>query len=121
MHVLGLCFAGAPTDETAAMAAFVEDVLGLHRRPIAGVDGSLFGLPDGSAFVVAERGSMGSDALTIGFLVDDLDAAITELDAHGISHGGTQINELSRYVHLTAPDGRIYELVQPTMLEASAR
>jgi glyoxylase I family protein len=49
---------------------------------------------------------------TIGFLVDDLDAAVAELRAEGVEAGEPGENQLGRYVHFTAPDGRLYELVE---------
>jgi glyoxylase I family protein len=48
----------------------------------------------------------------IGFQVEDLDEAIAELRTAGIAVDDPAQNEQQRYVHLRAPDGNLYELVE---------
>lgn len=94
------------------MANFVERVLGLPARQVDGVEADLFQLPDGSSFAVASPGGMGESARSLGFLVEDLDVAIAELNASGVATDAPASNEVDRYVHFTAPDGHLYELVE---------
>ncbi|MCU1398366.1 MAG: protein of unknown function, putative Glyoxalase/bleomycin domain [Acidimicrobiales bacterium] len=113
MEILGLVFAGTATDRRTAMSDFVERTLGLRRA--AGYDGdaSMFELPDGSRFAVHhEYDDRPGTTRTIGFLVADVDVACRELMAAGIAIDEPQENELHRYVHFTAPDGELYELVE---------
>lgn len=113
MEILGLVFAGTATPHRVAMASFLSDVLGLARveDPTAGPD--MFALPDGSSVAVAdEREEGGGTSRTIGLLVRDASQARDELAAAGLATGDVQANEEFRYVHFTAPDGELYELVE---------
>jgi glyoxylase I family protein len=112
MRVLGICFAGTSTEERQRMAQFVSGVLGMAPRPVDGVEADLFELPDGSTFAVASPGGMGESARSLGFLVADLDEAVADLNAAGVATDAPTSNGLERYVHFTAPDGQLYELVQ---------
>jgi glyoxylase I family protein len=113
MRVLGICFAGTSTEGRHEMTTFLSSVLGLPREDVAGVAADMFLLPDGSAFAVSSPLGMGPTERTVGFLVDDLDGALKELRAHGIATDPEpSSNALMRYAHFTAPDGRLYELVE---------
>lgn len=112
MRVLGICFAGTSTAERQPMAKFVSEVLGVASRQVEGVEADLFELPDGSSFAVASPGGMGHSARSLGFLVASLDDAVTELNAAGIATDAPATNEIERYIHFTAPDGHLYELVE---------
>lgn len=112
MRILGICFAGTSTPHRQAMTEFVGEVLGLPARHVEGVEADLFGLPDGSSFAVASPGGMGESERSLGFLVASLDEAVTELNAAGIATDAPASNEIERYVHFTAPDGHLYELVE---------
>ena len=94
------------------MTTFVREVLGLAGRTVEGVEADLFGLPDGSSFAVASPGGMGPSERSLGFLVESLDQAVAELHAAGIETDAPAANEVERYVHFTAPDGHLYELVE---------
>ena len=61
---------------TVPMGTFVRDVLGLAPldRPDIGAD--TFRLQDGACFAIASPGGMGPTERSIGFFVDDLDAAV---------------------------------------------
>jgi len=113
VRILGLVFAGSATDNRAEMSEFVGTVLGLPRITDAGVDADLFGLPDGARFAVSSALGMGPTARAVGFLVDDLDAARAELEAAGARPDEPSETALHRYLHFTAPDGHLYELVEP--------
>lgn len=112
MQILGLIFAGSSSDARPEMAAFVQNVLGLPRTTVAGIEADLFDLPDGSRFAVASAGGMGTER-TIGFLVADVAAALAELRDAGVETDD-EISENAeyRYVHFRAPDGGLYELVE---------
>ena len=112
VRILGICFAGTSTAERRSMTQFATEVLGLTRRHVNGVEADLFELPDGSSFAVAFPGGMGSSARSLGFLVENLDEAVTELNAAGVATDAAASNDLERYVHFVAPDGHLYELVE---------
>ena len=123
MRILGLIFAGTSTDHRAQMVSFVADTLSLPRTrtdsppaadgPAAdGTAADLFELPDGSTFAVASPGGMGNTPRSIGFLVDDLDAAAADLRAAGVVGGPIGENDRTRYLHFRAPDRELYELVE---------
>jgi hypothetical protein len=121
MRILGLVFAGSATPQHATMSAFLGDVLGLPRLSGAGSGAAMFGLPDGSRLAVAEEREPGTGtSRTIGLEVADVAAAARELAAAGLDVGDVQANDDYRYVHLVAPDGRLWELVEridPASLE----
>lgn len=113
MRILGLCFAGTATDNRDAMRGFLQNVLGLSTTDVPGIEADWFDLPDGTAFAVASTGGMGETGRSIGFLVDDLDAALAELHEQGVeADDEVSENAVSRYAHFVAPDGRLYELVE---------
>jgi catechol 2,3-dioxygenase-like lactoylglutathione lyase family enzyme len=94
------------------MAAFVQDILGLQRTQIGGVEADLYALPDGSHFAIADPHGMGDTDRSIGFRVEHLDDAIVELRAAGVAVDDPAENAHQRYVHFRAPDGKLYELVE---------
>jgi glyoxylase I family protein len=94
------------------MATFAQDILGLRRTQIGGVEADLYALPDGSQFAVADPHGMGETDRSIGFRVEHLDAAIVELRAAGVAVDDPTENDRQRYVHFRAPDGKLYELVE---------
>ena len=94
------------------MTDFVSNVLGVPRLHVEGVEADLFRLADGSSFAVASPGGMGDSARSLGFLVEDLDEAVAELADAGVATDAPATNEAERYVHFTAPDGHLYELVE---------
>ena len=112
MQLLGLVFAGTATHRRQEMADFVVHVLGLSQVTVGGVDAEFFALPDGSHFAVAaERAPGAGTSRTIGFLVDDVDAALAELNAAGITTDEPIRTEDQVYAHFVAPDGKLYELI----------
>jgi catechol 2,3-dioxygenase-like lactoylglutathione lyase family enzyme len=112
VRILGLVFAGTSTPHRTQMADFLRGTLSLSPAQVDGVEADLFELPDGSTFAVASPGGMGETPRSIGFLVDDLDAAAAELREAGVTLGPLSENEHDRYMHFHAPDGQIYELVE---------
>jgi hypothetical protein len=113
MQVLGLIFAGSATPARAAMTSFCRDVLGLVETDGAGSGATMFALPDGARLAVTdEREPGGGTSRTIGLEVADAQTAADELVAAGFDVDGVQANDAYRYVHVVAPDGRLYELVE---------
>lgn len=112
MRILGLVFAGTSTPHRSQMAEFLGDTLSLQRVQVDGVEADLFALPDGSTFAVASPGGMGDTPRSIGFLVEDLEAAAAHLREAGIAVGPISENERERYLHFRAPDRELYELVE---------
>jgi len=113
MRLQGITFVGTRTAARTAMAEFVQDVLGLAPTRGDGMDAEVFAMPDGSSFAVtSEHGDAGAER-TVGFLVDDVEQAATELRAAGIATDGeVSSSARQRYVHFRAPDGQLYELVE---------
>jgi catechol 2,3-dioxygenase-like lactoylglutathione lyase family enzyme len=111
LRVLGLVFAGSPTERRAEMVRFALEILGLEPIEI-GSSADMFALPDGSYFAVAEPRAMGDTSRSVGFLVADLDEAIAELRSAGVAVGEPGENDRHRYAHFRAPDGKLYELVE---------
>jgi catechol 2,3-dioxygenase-like lactoylglutathione lyase family enzyme len=112
VEILGLVFVGTASAQHDTMAEFCREVLGMTIAHDAGVTGDLFELPDDSRFAVVEEWEPGVAGRTIGFLVRDVGAAAAELRAAGVATDAVQENDRQRYVHFTAPDGRLYELVE---------
>lgn len=112
MHILGICFAGSSTPRRRAMAEFMSGVMGVPQIHVEGVEADLFRLPDGSSFAVASPGGMGDSARSLGFLVADLDEAVADLVVAGVASDDPARTATERYVHFTAPDGQLYELVE---------
>jgi catechol 2,3-dioxygenase-like lactoylglutathione lyase family enzyme len=112
VQVRGLVFAGIETPDPAALATFLADALGVE----AGEDEGVFTLllPDGDAVAVIEPGHLAPPSDTVlGFLVDDLDAAVAELEARGVPRDGPLLSgPRFRWQHFRAPDGRAFELVE---------
>jgi hypothetical protein len=55
---------------------------------------------------------MGDTLRSIGFLVDDLDAAAAILRVAGVAVVDAGENGRDRYLHFRAPDHQLYELVE---------
>jgi hypothetical protein len=112
MRILGLVFAGTSTPHRAAMVNFLRDTLSLPLVQVDGVEADLFGLPDGSTFAVGSPGGIGDTTRSVGFLVDDLEAAAAGLREAGVEVGPVGGNGRERYLHFRAPDRELYELVE---------
>jgi catechol 2,3-dioxygenase-like lactoylglutathione lyase family enzyme len=114
MQVKRIGWAGTRTAEYPAMVAFLQGVLGLtisHERS----DLTAFDLPEGDTFEVFGPGDPDhpyfSTGPVVGFVVDDLAAAVRELEAAGVELLGGQVDEQGAgWRHFRAPDGNVYEL-----------
>ena len=113
MIVKGIALAGTATSARPEMQEFVNEVLGMVPASVKGVEADLFNLPDGSSFAVASPQGLGATEGSLGFLVDNLDQAVADLTAAGVPvDAHVSSNERERYVHFTAPDEQVYELVE---------
>jgi catechol 2,3-dioxygenase-like lactoylglutathione lyase family enzyme len=111
MRITGIEFVGTRTAERAAMARVATELLGLTPVQVEGMDADAFELPDGSTFVVSDTD--GPPERTVGFTVEDLDAALAEVRAAGLwTDDEVSANARDRYVHFRAPDGHLYELIE---------
>lgn len=108
----GLVFAGIETPEPPALAAFLAGVLGVEATEDDGVFS--LRLDGGDALAVIAPGHLAPPSDTVlGFLVDDLEAAIAELEAKGVPKDGPLLTgPVFRWQHFRAPDGRVFELVE---------
>jgi catechol 2,3-dioxygenase-like lactoylglutathione lyase family enzyme len=113
MRVQRIGWAGTRTDEYPAMVAFLQEVLGLtidHEE--SGF--AAFRLPDGDTFEVFGPGDRDHEYFTtgpvVGFVVDDLAAAVGALEAAGVELLGGGTYRGGSWRHFRAPDGNVYEL-----------
>jgi hypothetical protein len=115
VQVRGLVFAGVQSAEPAALARFLSDVLGL---PVREDEGVLHLEGEAASVAVVPPGSMDQTSDTIlGFLVDDVDAAVSELATRGIEAEGPLVTgERYRWRKLRAPDGRVIELLDDRVM-----
>jgi catechol 2,3-dioxygenase-like lactoylglutathione lyase family enzyme len=117
MNVEGLTWLGTRAADFEAMVGFAEDILGLKRSfERDGLVG--FQLPDGSVFEIfapgVPAGGHPPEGVVGGFKVNDVGAAVAELEAAGVEVGELQIAGGSgAWVYLRAPDGNLYELIGP--------
>ncbi len=112
MRIEGLVFAGVGSAANAGVGGFFADLLGCEVEVTEEVHRVLF--PNGSslALVPPHYVEPPSDTL-LGFLVDDLDAATSELTVRGVRPEGDLGTGFGfRYRHFRAPDGRRFELLE---------
>ena len=111
MRIEGLVFAGLATADPGAMARFFGETLGAETIAEDGYTRVAF--PNGSSLALVPPAWIAPPSDTnLGFLVDDVAAATTELAALGVEREGglTEAGGL-RYQHFRAPDGRVFELI----------
>jgi len=118
MQVEGITWHGVTLDanQFAAMKKLCSEVLCL--TPMIEQDGwTLFAMPNGTVLDLFEPDSEMipsyglNDAIVLGFRVDDIEAAATELQdaGHELLCGVQRIPEMNyAYCHFRGPDGRVY-------------
>jgi glyoxylase I family protein len=116
VDILKLAWVGTRTNNFESTVDFFRDVLGL--TPDFDLPGfRVLALPDGSKVEIfgpdSEMNRHFTTGPVVGFLVDDVDAAASELRGKGIEilHAAADENG-NGWVHFRAPDGNIYELTQ---------
>jgi catechol 2,3-dioxygenase-like lactoylglutathione lyase family enzyme len=108
---------GAPLDE---LSAFYQDLLGLAPKPrpdIPGVPGRWHAVADQELHLVGAppRGTpIDSTGHHFCVAVDDLDAAVTELEGRGIAYERAVQGESTVQIWITDPAGNTIELQQDT-------
>ena len=114
MRIKRIGWAGTRTSEYSAMVAFLQGVLGLTTSQ-EGSDFAAFQLPEGDTFEVFGPADQAhghfATGPVVGFVVDDLTAAVRELEAAGVEVLGGQVDARGAgWCHFRAPDGNVYEL-----------
>ena len=111
MRIEGLVFAGIASSDAAGLAGFFADVLGMEHVEEEGYARFVFSNGTSIAVVPPDWIAPPSDT-NLGFLVDDVEAATTELAGKGIEPDGELNSGYGfRYRHFRAPDGRRFELL----------
>lgn len=113
MKIHGIVWLGTRTDHFEEMVGFARDVLGL--KPILRKhDFAVFDCPNQDRFEIfgpSDTEHTFMRAPVAGFLVDDVEAARIEMEAHGIEFiGPVQRYRGYAWSHFRAPDGHVYEL-----------
>ena len=116
VQIIKLAWVGTRTNNFQPTVDFFQDILGL--QPDADLPGfQVLKLPDGSKVEVfgpeTEMNRHFTTGPVVGFLVDDVDAAASELLARGVEIVYAEKDESGNsWVHFRAPDGNIYEFTQ---------
>jgi catechol 2,3-dioxygenase-like lactoylglutathione lyase family enzyme len=114
MKVKGLVWLGTRTTKFRAMLSLYQKVMGMsltHEEPGFVV----LELPNGDKVELFGDESSYNTLFThpvAGFLVEDIDSARAEMEAHGIEFIGPteRVEDGNAWAHFRAPDGFIYEL-----------
>jgi catechol 2,3-dioxygenase-like lactoylglutathione lyase family enzyme len=114
MKIKGLVWLGTRTSRFHAMLSLYQNVMGMsltHQEPGFVV----LNLPNGDKVELFGDESSHNTFFTnpvAGFLVDDIDSARTDMEAHGIEFIGPieRAEDGNAWAHFRAPDGFIYEL-----------
>ena len=118
MKIKGIIWLGTRTDHFAQMTDFCRDLLGLNQTLLE-PGFAVFDLPNGDRLEIFGPQESANQFMThpvAGFLVDDIVAARTEMEAKGIEFIGPIEGETDDYkwTHFRAPDGFVYELTYST-------
>ena len=114
MKVKGIVWLGTRTDRFAQMTEFCRDLLGLPQRLLE-PGFAVFEMPNGDLFEVfgpEQSETTFMEHPVAGFLVHDIQAARSEMEAKGIEFIGPIQGDADEYqwTHFRAPDGFVYEL-----------
>jgi catechol 2,3-dioxygenase-like lactoylglutathione lyase family enzyme len=120
MQILSLAWVGTRATDYTATVAFFRDVLGLAAHS-AENGFTVLEVPGGATVEICGPASQYNQHLThpvAGFLVANLDDAITELRAADVEivlpkQGG----DMRSWIHFRAPGGFVYELVEDRSAE----
>ena len=125
MKVERLGWLGTRTEHIAAMKRFYTDTLGL--QPVVDEpDFAVFRLPDGSFVELFGPGDAEHSHFTtgpvVGLVVRNLEGAVKELQEAGVAIlGQGHLENGYAWAHFRAPDGNVYELVQPIRAVSTAK
>lgn len=114
MEIRRLGWLGVRTERFDEMVTFLRDILGLSLE-LEQPGRAMFRLPNGDPIDVFDAGLEQYAHFTtgpvVGFVVDDVEASRSELEAAG----GELVGPLQRgdgfvWAHFRAPDGNLYEV-----------
>jgi len=116
VQIIKLAWVGTRTNNFQQTVEFFRDILGL-QPDFDLPEFRVLKLPDGSKVEIFGSGSEMNRHFTtgpvVGFLVDNVNAAASELRARGIEILHEVEDESGNaWVHFRAPDGNIYEFTQ---------
>lgn len=115
MKARGLVWVGTRTRKFDDTVRFVGEILGLHMEHEE-PDFAVFRLPNGDKVEVFGPGDRDHEHFTtgpvVGFLVDDVTEARTDLEEAGITFIGPvhKADDGGSWSHFTGPDGNVYEI-----------
>jgi predicted enzyme related to lactoylglutathione lyase len=114
MRVQGVVWVGTRTEAFDETVAFFRDVLGLPMKQTE-PDFGWGRMPDSSLVEIFGPSDEDHRHFETGpvpeFLVDDLPAALTELQSAGVEIlGKPEVNSPDGWLHFRAPDGNVYGL-----------
>lgn len=114
MKVLSLKVLGVSTEKYDEMIAMLSGALGL-KKVSAEEEFSAFETEDGDIVEVFRKGSPGAHQVSspvAGFLVDDMDAAVSRLKSSGMEMIGPLHTGKGghRWQAFRGPDGNVYEI-----------
>jgi catechol 2,3-dioxygenase-like lactoylglutathione lyase family enzyme len=116
VQIIKLAWVGTRTENFGPTVEFFRDILGLQADfDLPGFQ--VLKLPDGSKVEVfgsdTEMNRHFTTGPVVGFLVDDVNAAASELRARGVEILHTVEDQSGNaWVHFRGPDGNIYEFTQ---------
>jgi hypothetical protein len=122
---IGLRISAGPT--YAATVGLYRDLLGLDVTAVDGERSTRFRLADGTGLHVYGPADVDhvdfGDRACIGLVVDDVDAARSDLEAAGteILDDPTQRDGAEAWFHYRAPDGAVHEILGPDRSAAGPR
>jgi len=124
VKVLAITWMGVQTERFEEMQAFMQALLGAPP-PVTEPGFALWDLPSGDLvelFAQGRKPTFGTGPV-VGFLVEDLEASLRDLEAGGAeivsSYGPNE--DGYEAVHFRAPDGNVYEVVRDPKREARRR
>ena len=114
VRVLGVVWVGTRTTAFDETVAFFRDVLGVPME-VPGPDFGWGRMPDTSQVEIFGPSDSEHPHFSTGpvpeFLVEDLPAALAELEAAGVEIlGKPELRDREGWLHFRAPDGNVYGL-----------
>jgi predicted enzyme related to lactoylglutathione lyase len=118
-HITGIGGVFVKSKDPKALAAWYHDMLGLALEPWGGaaIHYDATQHPPAAAWIAVKTASKLTDPSTrefmVDFTVDDLDAIIARLTAHGVPIISQEADQTGKFARILDPDGTKIELWQP--------
>jgi catechol 2,3-dioxygenase-like lactoylglutathione lyase family enzyme len=113
MHVKRLGWLGVRTERFDRLVSMLRDTMGISLE-LQQPGRAMFKLPNGDPIDVFDASLPQYATFTtgpvVGFVVDDVEAGIGELEAAGVEVYGAQRGDGFMWAHFRGPDGNLYEL-----------